>query len=397
MESGVALSVFGLEWHRPLHVVVNDLLLPLFFFVAGLELKRELVRGELSSLRVASLPLTMAIGGMGIPPLVYLAVSAGTDAATGWGIPVATDIAFALALVGVLGDRVPNQVRIALLAFAALDDVGGVIIIAATDQSAVAWLPLASAGALLAATYGLQRLTLLPAFVAILSALATFVAVMVAGLHPTLAGIALGMTIPAAPLIGRRHYLTRVRPLTDALQAAREQRAGREARGEDVHELMEEEDALLGRLEALTIGTESVLDRLSRTLNPWVSYLVLPLFALANGGVTLDVENVRSALSGTAFWGVFAGLGLGKPLGIVIATWVAVRLGLARLPAGMAWGDVAGLGLIAGIGFTVSLFIAELAFAGGHLLIAAKLGILAASVVSGLAGAGILAWMHRRD
>ena len=392
----VSVDLAGLVWRHDLHHLINDVLLPLFFFVAGLELKRELVRGELSSLRAAALPLVMAIGGMVVPALIYLTVAGGTPAAGGWGVPVATDIAFALALVAVLGDRVPNQVRIALLAFAALDDVGGVVVIAATYQSSLSWPLLAAALVLLAAVYVLQRLTVLPAFVSILTGLAAFACVMASGLHPTLAGIALGLTVPAAPLIGRRHFLRRARQLTEELTSAREQRHRAEQRDEDATTLLEREDALLGRLEGLTIGTESVLDRLTRNLNPWVSYLVLPLFALANGGLALQAQAFTDAIASHAFWAVVAGLALGKPVGIFLLTWTAARLGLVRLPTGMGWGDVAGLGLIAGIGFTVSLFIADLAFGGDARLATAKMGILAASLAAGAAGTALLAWVHRR-
>lgn len=391
------VSVAGVAWNHSLFFFINDFLLPLFFFVAGLELKRELVRGELSSLKAASLPVVMAIGGMAVPALAFLAVTSGTEAARGWGVPVATDIAFALALVAVLGKRIPNQVRIALLAFAALDDVGGVIVIAATYQSALAWPLLALALVLLAAVYVLQRLSVLPAFIPVLTALGTFVAVMASGLHPTLAAIALGLTVPAAPLISRQDYLERSRELTGQLEEVRKRRLEAEERGRDPHEHLEQEDALLGRLEGLTIATESVLDRLTRTFNPWVSYLVLPLFALANGGVILDGNALGTAASGVVFWGVLAGLVIGKPLGIFTLTWLAARLGLVRLPAGMGWGDVLGLGLIAGIGFTVSLFIAELAFGGEARLESAKLGILGASVTAGALGAAVLAWIHRKD
>jgi NhaA family Na+:H+ antiporter len=297
----------------------------------------------------------------------------------------------------VLGDRIPNQVRIALLAFAALDDVGGVIVIAATYQSSLSW-PLIGLGALLVlAVFGLQRLRVLPALLSILVGLAAFGAVLASGLHPTLAGIALGFAVPTAPLISRGHYLRRSREIAAELTELRNQRIERESRDLEAVELVEQEDELLGRLEALTVGTESSQDRISRSLNPWVSYVVLPLFALANGGVMLNAETFSTALSGPAFWGVVAGLVIGKPLGILGLTWLACRLGIARLPDTMGWGDVAGLGLVAGIGFTVSLFIGELAFGGQPLLPAAKLGILCASLLAGLCGALRLAWVHRRD
>jgi len=393
----ISISVAGVAWNHSLFFFINDFLLPLFFFVAGLELKRELVRGELSSLNAASLPIVMAVGGMLVPALAFLAVAGGTEAAGGWGVPVATDIAFALALVAVLGKRIPNQVRIALLAFAALDDVGGVIVIAATYQSALSWPLLALALLLLAAVYALQRVRVLPAFIPVLTGIGAFVAVMASGLHPTLAAIALGLTVPADPPISRRHYLERSQDLTRELDAARERRLQAEEAGEDPHEYLEQEDALLGRLEGLTIATESVLDRLTRTFNPWVSYLVLPLFALANGGVVLDADAFGTAVSSVAFWGILAGLVIGKPVGIFTLTWLAVRLGLVRLPAGMGWGDVLGLGMIAGIGFTVSLFIAELAFGGEARLESAKIGILSASLIAGGVGAAVLAWVRRRD
>lgn len=394
-ETPFAITLAGASWQHTLHHVVNDVMLPLFFFVAGLELKRELVRGELSSLKAASLPLVMAIGGMAVPALFYLSVAAGTDTTHGWGVPVATDIAFALALIAVLGDRVPNQVRIALLAFAALDDVGGVIVIAATYQSSLSWPLLGLAVVLLGGVYGLQRLTVLPAFITVLAGLGTFIAVMASGLHPTLAGIALGLTLPADPLISRKHYLCRSRELTADLDEARQRRLEAERDGRDPHEFLESEDALLGRLEGLTISTESVLDRLARNLNPWISYLVLPVFALANGGLMLNPDTVATAVSGTVFWAVLAGLLLGKPAGIFGLTWLCARMNLVRLPSGMHWGDVVGLGFVAAVGFTVSLFIGDLAFGGEQRLESAKLGILSASLLGGTIGVLTLAWCHR--
>lgn len=395
-QTELTIGLAELQWKTSLHHLINDVLLPLFFFVAGLELKRELVRGELSTIKAASLPLVMAVGGMAVPAMAYLAVAAGTDAAGGWGVPVATDIAFALALVAILGNRVPNQVRIALLAFAALDDVGGVIVIAATYQSSLSWPLLGLAVVLIVITFAQQRLTLLPDFIPILTGLAAFAAVMASGLHPTLAGIALGMTVPARPLISRGHYIDRADELGAELESVRQQRVQVDEHDERHHELVEEEDALLGRLEALTIGTESALDRIARQLNPWVSYLILPLFALANGGVVLSTQTFDSAIASTAFWGIVAGLLLGKPLGIVSLTFIAARMGLVHLPTGMGWGDVVGVGLVAGIGFTVSLFIGELAFSGQDQLQSAKLGILTASLLAGLLGASLLGWVHRR-
>ena len=302
------------------HVAIDDGAMTLFFFVVGLEIRREVRAGALRSPRAAVLPLIAALGGMIVPAAIYLAL-AGDSASQGWGIPIATDIAFALGVLQVLGRRVPERLRVLLLALAIFDDIGAVVVVAVFYSSHVALtgLTLAAVGALLILAF--RPAGVLGLAVCAVSALVIWLGLYLAGIHPVLAGVIVAFVAPPGLVIS-----------------------------------------------------------LERVLEPWVAFVVMPLFAFANAGVELHGLTTPSAAVGVA---VAAGLVIGKPLGVLAASAAAVRLGIARLPAGIAWRHLALLGVVAGIGFTMSLFVAELAFAGrDELLAAAKVGILAGSAVS---------------
>jgi NhaA family Na+:H+ antiporter len=325
---------------------INDLLMTLFFFVVGLEIKREVLAGELSDRRSASLPVAAAIGGMLAPALIYVAFNAGGDGARGWGIPLATDIAFAIGALSLLGRRVPSSLKAFLLALAIVDDIGGIAVIALfyTDDLAAGWL---LAG--LAVIFGgvaLAVLNVRAVAVYALIAMAAWLAIHESGIHATIAGVLVALIVPV--------------------------RYGAHA------------------------SPSSLIDQAEHLLHPVSSYAVVPLFALANAGVDLSVSLVGDSLSSPVSIGIFVGLVLGKPLGITLFSLAAIRFGLAAAPRGVGWDELVGVGLLGGIGFTVSIFIAELSFDDASIIAEAKVGILAASVIAGIAGYIILRFISGR-
>lgn len=325
----------GLKLSKPLILWINDGLMAVFFLVVGLEIKRELVSGELASARRAALPAAAALGGMLVPALLYAAFNSGRASQPGWGIPMATDIAFSLGVLAVLGKRVPLAVKVFLTAIAIVDDLGAVVVIAIFYTAQIKW-------GLLAASLGFWALTWLfgraggrhPA-VFILLGLCLWVCMLKSGVHATIAGVLLALAIPGKKLPSEADPLT---------------------------------------------------ERWEHALHPWVAYLIMPVFALANAGVPISNDVVQALTSPEAL-GIMVGLVAGKPFGIAVFAWLAVKSNLAALPRGMTWRNVIGVGCLAGIGFTMSLFIAELAFANLHEhLVTAKTGILAASLVAGILG-----------
>lgn len=357
----------------PVHAWINDALMAIFFFLVGVEIKHEIVHGELSDPRAAALPICGALGGMIIPALFYVALNHGTPAAHGWGIPMATDIAFSLGVLGMV-KGVPAELKVFLLTLAIADDIGAIAVIALfyTDELhvrslIVAFLLLVIIGLLL--KLGVSR----PILYFVLG-VAVWVAVLRSGLHATIAGVILGFMVPSSAALSLADF--------DELSAEMVRRY-REARAEGDERTAK---SLLGSLEQLVENTESASERLTRHLNDWVSFLVLPLFALSNAGVTFSGGAWRDLLTSRITWGALLGLVAGKPLGIFGFTWVAVRLGIAELSQRVTWLNIAAVGALAGIGFTVSIFISSLAFSDPIHLIDAKTAVLGASVIAGLFG-----------
>lgn len=358
--------------------LINDGLMTIFFYVVGLEIKRELLLGRLASLRKAALPVVAALGGMVVPALLYSACNLGGPGARGWGVPMATDIAFSVGVLIVLGDRVPPAARVFLLALAIADDLGAIAVIAVFYSHGISWPSLVVALVILAAIVGMTGLGVFSSWAHLVAGLAFWLAVRESGVHPTLAGVALGAVAPIRPWFSL-HAFER--------SAAHLMRRFRRALGLGDFGRAE---AILGQVEELSRGTESTLDRRLRKVHPWSSYLVLPVFALANSGVVLDAGSLARAASSGITWGVVLGLVLGKPLGIVGFAWLAVRLRIASPPTGARWPDLAGVGVVAGIGFTVSLFVAGLAFEDSSQVEDAKIGVLVASTIAGVLGFAIL-------
>ena len=366
---------------KPLGLWINDGLMAVFFFVVGLEIKREVLVGELASLRQAALPIAAALGGMAMPALIFVAINVGGDGARGWGVPMATDIAFALGILALLGDRVPAAIKIFLTALAIVDDLGAVLVIALFYTAEVTWAALGAAGLFLIALLVANRLHVRrPVVYAVLGA-GLWVAFLKSGVHATIAGVLLAATIPARTRIDGDVFLARGQALLDEFEHA----------GRDGHDLLTNgrQQAVVQELEAACEAVETPLQRLEHALHPWVAFVIMPLFALANAGVVLDGGAVAS-LGDRVALGVVLGLVIGKQVGVVLFAWLAVRAGVTSLPDGVAWRQLYGAAWLAGIGFTMSLFIAELAFVDAALLAEAKLGILVASLLAGIGGALLL-------
>jgi NhaA family Na+:H+ antiporter len=321
---------------------VNDGLMTVFFFVVGLEIKREVVRGELRDPRTVALPVLAAIGGMVLPALLYTAWNAGGRGAEGWAIPAATDIAFAVGVLALLGPRVPRNLKLFVLTLAIVDDIGAIIVIAVFYSGGVEGLWLLGSAGLVALILVLQRLKVASWWAYVLPAVALWLCMYESGVHPTIAGVILGLLTPARPF-----------------------------------------------------GKREVIEGLERRLHPWSTFAIVPLFALANAGIVIDADTVSRAFDSPITLGVALGLVVGKTLGITLATALGVWLRLGRLPDGVRWTHLVGGAAVAGIGFTVALFVADLSF-GGVRLDNAIMGIFAGSLVSGMIGAVIVAAASRR-
>ena len=356
---------------------INDCLMTLFFFVVGLEIKRELFRGELRGFQKAAFPAVAALGGMVAPALIYTAVNLDGEGGRGWGIPMATDIAFALGVLALVGSRIPSALRVFLLALAIADDIGAIIVIAVFYTEDLQADSLLIAVGIVLAIFVVRNLGIRSLFPYFLLGGALWVAVFESGVHATIAGVVLGLMTPLA--VGQPSRLLQVVPgLVDRLRAL--------SQVEDT----EEDEALITELAIEAEEAEAPLDRLERTFHPVASYFVVPLFALANAGVSLEPGSIDDAITSSVGLGIILGLVLGKPLGILAFSWVAVRSGIARIPEGATWGQLAAVSVLAGIGFTVALLINELAFDSPEVLDHGKIAILTASLVSAVAGMAAL-------
>lgn len=387
IEQHIVIDVGLYRVDESLHWWVNDVAMVVFFFLMGLEIKRELVIGELNSVRRALVPLFAAAGGMIVPALIFLVIVRDPEAARGWGVPIATDIAFALGVATLLGPRVPFGLKVMLLGIAIFDDLGAVAVIAIFYAAEVSLEALAVAAVLLGVTYALNRLGVREIAAYLLMGVLTWIAVIESGVHPTTVGVALGLMTPWRSWRDPRAFVGEAREILRSVEA--ESQASNELSRRHHHVVA------VSRLRRLNNASIAPLDRLEHELNPWVAYGILPLFAFANAGVDLRGDALGIATTSPLTWGVALGLLLGKPAGILAGTFVAVRLG-AELPSEVRWAGVVGMGALAGIGFTVALFVAQLSFPGEMELAAAKVGIFAGSLLSGLVGATILSRLSLR-
>jgi len=361
LEIGIHIGSYALE-HTLVHWI-NDGVMTIFFFIVGLEIKREMLDGELRSVSRAALPLLAALGGMIVPAAVYWALQGGREGQHGWGIPMATDIAFAVGILALLGPRVPTGLKIFLLALAIADDIGAILIISLFYSTNVNAAALATAAAGLVLIAGLNRIGVRSIPVYFVAGIGVWLAMSESGVHPTVAGVILGLMTPGRAWVSRESLVSLLMDAVDRLD-------GHIDRPREV-----------GTLTTAARETLSPLERLETSLHSWVAFGIMPLFALANAGVALDFDAARHGIT----WAVAAGLVLGKPAGILLFSWFAIRMGLSQLPTRTTWTALLGAGCLGGIGFTMSLFIATLALDGGR-LDSAKIGTLAGSAISAFAG-----------
>ncbi|MCC6553254.1 MAG: Na+/H+ antiporter NhaA [Polyangiaceae bacterium] len=375
-------------WHTPItlgigrhvltqsiHFWVNDGLMTIFFLVVGLEIRREIHSGELSELRRAILPIVAALGGMAAPALIYLALNQAPDVRHGWGTPTATDIAFAVGVLALLGKRVPPALRVLLLALAIIDDIGAIVLIAVFYSSGVAWTGLAVAAGGIAAVLLMQRLGVRRALAYVLPGAVVWAGMLRAGVHPTIAGVLLGLLTPVRSWFGDAGFVATARGAIEEIQS--------HARRHDSR--IDDYLAPLRRMRQAQREALPPVVRVQAALHPWVAYGIMPLFALANAGVSVRGVATGAPASGIML-GVGLGLALGKPIGILASSFAAVRAGLCALPRGVGWRGIMLVGMVAGIGFTMAIFIAGLAFPDPARLGVAKLAVLLGSLASAVAG-----------
>ncbi len=361
-----------------IHHWINDGLMALFFFTVGLEIKREILVGELADRRQAILPIAGAIGGMLVPALIYVALNSGGDAINGWGVPMATDIAFAMGVLALLGKRIPRALIGFLLALAIVDDLGAVLIIAVfyTDQISVPALLFAGGAFIMLVLTNMTGMRRPGPY--IFWGLLLWGGMLESGVHATLAGVITALTVPANSRCNIIPFVRRMRQLN--------------TRFERIHEhdksIMQnsEQQKILQSMENFVHCMESPLQRMEHNLHIWVSFLIIPLFALANAGIPIDLATLNYTLVHPVTLGVMAGLIGGKLIGIFFFSWLVIKMGWSRLPQGVTMPQIGSVSLLAGIGFTMSIFIAGLAFESELYLLNAKIGILAASLFAGIAG-----------
>lgn len=367
----------GFKLDYSLHYWINDGLMVIFFFVVGLEIKRELLVGELSSARQAALPIAAALGGMIVPAGIYFAFNSSGEGVSGWGIPMATDIAFVVGLFALLGKNVPVSLKIFITALAIVDDIGAVLVIAVFYTSEISIPAIGIASGLVLLLILLNKLGVRNLFVYSVVGVALWLAFLKSGVHATIAGVVLAFTIPALSRLNTKEFLTNGKKLMKEFDEAGEEGPHiltNAPRQSIVHELKSNVEKMM-----------TPLQRFEHGLHPWVSFIIMPVFALANAGVNFTLDFFTDLINPISL-GIIFGLFLGKQFGIFSFSWLAVKIGLASKPKGVNWKLIYGAGILAGIGFTMSLFISNLAFANEELTKIAKVGILTASLLSGVIG-----------
>lgn len=376
-QAPIAIQVGDFGFERTLEWFVNDGLMVIFFFLVGLEIRREIHHGELSEWRRAALPVAAAAGGMLVPAGLYLFIAGAPEVRSGWGVPMATDIAFAVGILTLLGSRVPPALRVLLLALAVIDDLGAIIVIALFYSGGVSLSGLAVAAVGFTLIIGMQRFGVRAKLAYVAPSVIAWAGIYAAGIHPTIAGVVVGFMTPVRAWLGPEGFVT-------AARHELEQLAKVDTTTLSSHELA----GTLRQVSVVRREAMSPAEGLIEMLHPWVAYGIMPVFALANAGVAIS-SDALTASSWTIIIGITVGLVLGKPLGVLIASWVALRLRVATLPLGIGFRHLTVLGVVAGVGFTMALFIAQLAFNDAGFLTAAKLGVLAASAMAAVLGLGL--------
>lgn len=382
-ESQVGVRVGPWSLAGTLHQFINDGLMAVFFFLVGLEIKREVLAGELSSVRSAALPMVAAVGGMIVPAGLYAVLNVGGAGVHGWGIPMATDIAFALGVLALLGSRVPSGVKVFLAALAIVDDIGAVLVIAVFYSGGINVVALGAAAVLLLVSVAANAAGVRQPWAYGAVGFALWGAVAMSGIHTTVAGVLLALTIPVRTRVNESDFLAQAQGALDEFERA----AVVTTENPRVTVLSNtRHHTALEELESLADQARPPLIRMEHSLHGLVAFGIMPLFALANAGVVISGASMTGAFTSPLALGIVVGLVVGKPLGIMGLSWLAVRLGIASLPTGVTWRMITGVGLLGGIGFTMALFIAGLAFESPLLLDTAKMGVLVGSIIAGVVG-----------
>ncbi|MDA3966533.1 Na+/H+ antiporter NhaA [Helicobacter sp. WB40] len=378
-KSKVGFDINGIFIGMSLEHWINDVLMAFFFLVVGLEIKREVLFGELAGFKRAALPVIAALGGMVGPGLIYYALNAGTSSEHGFGIPMATDIAFALGVLSILGKRVSISVKVFLVSLAVADDLGAIIVIALFYSSGVSFEWLGIAACIVAVLVALNKMGVKSLKPYMLLGVFLWIAVHNSGIHATIAAVVLAFTIPVAPKIDTISFMDKLKKMVDKFQDAQNKKDTILLHGDQVE--------ALHHIAVHKTAVQNPLVRLEHALAPYSSFLIMPIFAFANAGVTIG-DNIDFGLD-HVFLGILCGLVIGKPVGIFLFTFLAEKLGIATRPKGVTWIEIFGAGALGGIGFTMSMFVTNLAFSGEHALVAtdvAKISILIASLVAGVCG-----------
>ncbi len=376
---GVGFSLGEFSFKMPLEMWINDVLMTIFFFSVGLEIKRELLVGELSSPKKALLPIFAALGGMLVPAAIYAFINGGTPSANGWGIPMATDIAFAIGILSLLGNRCPLSLKVFLTALAIVDDIGAIIVLAVFYPSHALHLNyLIFAAVIILILLIINRSGVKSAAAYLIPGFFLFLCVFQSGIHATIAGVILAMTIPATTSINEVRFYVGTKSLLEKFK---------DAGNSEVQVLANSEQLdYIYRISQSVKTMNPLLHRLESKLHPWVNFFIMPVFALANAGVEINGEVISSGVVPPVMQGIFFGLLLGKPIGITLFSYIAVKLKLAQAPKGALWRQVFALGIVGGIGFTMSIFIDNLAFQDKMLIDEGKLAILVTSVCAAIIG-----------
>ena len=376
---------FDFHLIKPLILWINDALMAVFFFLIGLEIKRELLIGELNSFRKASFPLFAAIGGMIIPVILFLTINRNPETGQGWGIPMATDIAFSLAILGLLGKRVPLALKVFLTAFAIVDDLGAVMVIALFYSDSIKWGLILLAMGILAILFFLSYRGIYSRYITLGFGIVIWYLFLKAGIHPTIAGVLAAFTVPIRQRINMNTYIDKLCDIVANVQNSGDEKAPL---------LSKKQIEEIDNLEDWTEKVQSPLQHLEHKLHNWVAYLIMPVFAISNAGVALGGN---TSLDVSLAITIAAALVLGKLVGITLFSWIGVKLGVTDLPEGTNFKQIIGIGLLAGVGFTMSIFVANLAFpASPELLDSAKLGILVGSMIAGIGGFLVLRFATRK-
>jgi NhaA family Na+:H+ antiporter len=367
----------------------------IFFFLVGLEIKRELLAGELNDVRKAMLPAAAAIGGMVVPALIFAALNRGNPSAAGWGIPMATDIAFAAGCIALLRKWVPSSLMIFLVALAIVDDLGAVTVIALFYTDGIDFGPLVIGGSLIVLSFCMGQLGVRRTWPYVVLGIIIWFAFLQSGIHATIAGVLLAFTIPEKARYHTHNFRGRMEALIGKFdEAEKHWDKDMNVVESELKDLMvnHEQQGLIRRMNDECHFVEAPLQRIEHNIEPFSVFIIMPIFAFANAGVYLELDHLGEMMTQPVALGIIAGLVLGKPLGIVLASFITVKMGIASLPSGVTWAQLTGVGFLAGIGFTMSLFVNELAFMGlepeqaEELIASAKLGIFAASILSAVIG-----------